>query len=194
VVKNLFAPYEEYTLQESLSSYNNDSKAPYFGCLGSVTMDPFGFKLLVPATEWLAPPPVITKFTPGHDARIPSNSTTIGITFEFSTAMSCDGVTKAISLNMASSGKGGAPTIGNVQCDTTQGQVGRLPGAPISAWHWSATLSNVPDGVLEIVVSNPPSSTAGVTTNVSIWFPFGDDADAYLSSGNRSLLPQEGHF
>jgi len=166
VVKNIFAPYEEYTLQESLSSFNNDSKAPYFGCLGSVTMDPFGFKLLVPVADWLAPPQMITKFTPGHDARILSNSTTVDITLEFNTAMVCDGVTNAIKLNMASSGKGGTPTIGNVRCDATKGQAGRLPGAPVSAWYWSATLSNFPDGVLEIVVTNAPSSGGG-STNVS---------------------------
>jgi alpha-1,3-glucan synthase len=190
VVKNVFAPYEEYTLQESLSSYNNDSKAPYFGCLGSVTMDPFGFKLLVPVAEWLAPPPMITKFTPGHDARILSNSTTVGVTLEFNTAMSCDGVTNAITLNMTSSGKGGTPTIGNVRCDATTGRTGRLPGAPVSAWYWSGTLSNFPDGILEIVVTNAPSSTG--STNVSYRFSFGG-IDADLSSGNRPLFCEEGY-
>ena len=193
VVKNIFAPYEQYTLQESLSSYNNDSQAPYFGCLNSVTMDPYGFKMLVPLAEWVAPPPRITKFTPGHDARILSNGTTIGITFEFNTAMSCDGVTNAIALNVASSGKGGTPTIGNVQCGTTTGQVGKLPGAPISAWDWSATLSNVPDGILEIVVTNAPSSTTGVSTNVSKCFSWGH-VDPNFFQVDRSLFLEERHF
>jgi alpha-1,3-glucan synthase len=192
VVKNIFAPYEEYTLQESLSSFNNDSKAPYFGCLNSVTMDPFGFKLLVPAIDWVPPPPMATKFTPGHDARILSNSTTVSIAFEFNTAMSCDGVTNAITLNMASSGKGGTPTIGNVQCGTTNGQTGRLPGAPVSAWYLSATLTNVPDGILEIVVTNAPSAN-GVSTNVSDRLSFGD-IDTNLSPGNGSFFCKEGYF
>lgn len=37
-VRNLFAPYETYTLQDSLSSYNNDNQAPWYGCLDSVSM------------------------------------------------------------------------------------------------------------------------------------------------------------
>lgn len=193
VVKNVFAPYEEYTLQDSLSSYNNDSQAPYFGCLNSVTMDPFGFKLLVPATEWVAPAPVITNFSPGHDARLLSNTTTVSITFEFNTVMSCDGVTGAITLNMASSGKGGTPTIGTAQCGTMQGQTGELTGAPISAWSWTATLSNVPDGVLEIVVTNAPSGTTGVSTNVSPYFSSHDFVTEF-SSDDRSLLLTEGYL
>lgn len=166
VVKNAFAPYEEYTLQDSLSAYNNDSKAPFFGCLNSVIMDPWGFKLLIPVAEWIAPPPVITKFTPGHDARLLSNVTTVNIAFEFNTAMNCDGVTGAISFNVGSSGTGGTPTIGSVKCDAMTGTKGKLPGAPISAWYWSATLSNVPDGILEIVVKNAPSASAGNSTGV----------------------------
>ncbi len=175
VVKNTFAPYEEYTLQDSLSSYFNDSRAPYYGCLNSVSMDPLGFKLLVPSTQWVPPPPMITKFTPGHDARLLStpgsqNSTSINIVFEFNTAMSCDGVTAAVSLNMGSSGKGTAPSIGNVRCDATKGQTGRLPGAPVSAWYWSATLSSIPDGILELIVKSPPNAAGDNTTMVSLLF------------------------
>lgn len=176
VVKNLFAPYEEYTLQDSLSSYYNDSRAPYYGCLNRVTMDPLGFKLLVPIAQWVPPPPMITKFTPGHDARLLStpgsqNSSSINIVFEFNTAMSCDGVTAAISFNMASSGKGSTPSVGNVRCDAMQGQTGRLPSAPVSVWYWSATLSNVPDGVLELIVTRPPNA-AGDNTTMVRFFPF----------------------
>ena len=171
VVKNVFAPYEEYTLQDSLSPYFNDGQAPYYGCLDNVSMDPLGFKLLVPVAQWVPPLPMITKFTPGHDARLLStpgsqNSSSVDVVLEFNTAMSCDGVTAAISLNMGSSGKGTAPLIENVRCDVTKGQTGRLPSAPVSTWYWSGTLSNLPDGILELIVTEPPNAAGDSTTTV----------------------------
>lgn len=174
-VRNLFSPYETYDLQDSLSSFNNDSKAPWFGCLPSVTMDPFSFKALVPVPQWSAPLPVITKFVPGHDARLLANSgdtnaTTVDISFQFNTAMSCNGVTQSISFNMSSSGHGSAPTITNVQCAAIQTpDPTRLSGAPPSTWSWSATLTNFPDGVLTLTVNNP-ASTAGNSTGVCFSF------------------------
>jgi len=168
VVRNLFAPYESYTLEESLSSVNKDDKPPYFGCLRSVTMDPYGFKALVPVIQWTSPLPMITKFSPGHDARLlanagDTNATTVDIRFEFSQGMACDGVTSSITLNMNSSGKGGKPTITNVKCDGMTSKPGRLPGAPASQFYWSATLTNFPDGVLEIIVKNAPSQGTATT-------------------------------
>jgi alpha-1,3-glucan synthase len=172
-VRNLFAPYETYTLEESLSSYYNDSKAPYFGCLSEVTMDPYGFKALVPEDQWVAPLPSLTKFTPGHDIRIQvedgdNNATTVDIVLEFDTTMDCDGVTNSISLDMASSNKGSAPSISNVNCGAVENaDASKLPGGSNSQWSWSATLTNFPDGVLRINVNNP-ASQGGNSTNVSL--------------------------
>ena len=168
VVQNLLPPYENYTLIDSLSSYNNDSKAPFFGCLPSVTMDSYGFKLLVPNFEWTAPLPFITKFTPGHDYRILSNpgdanATTVNIGFEFNVAMNCDGVTGSISLDMSSSGQNSVPAIGNVQCSAISSS-STNSSAFVSAWSWTATLTNFVDGVLTITVNNAPggNGTTGV--------------------------------
>ena len=91
-VRNLFYPYETYQLADSLSSYNNDGKAPFFGCLESVTMDAYSFKALVPQDEWIPALPAITKFSPGHDARLiaeegDANATPIDITLEFNQEM-----------------------------------------------------------------------------------------------------------
>lgn len=172
VVRNLFAPYENYTLQDSLSSFNNDSKAPWTGCLGSITMDPLSFKALVPVAQWTTPMPMITQFTPGHDARLlanpgDTNATTVDISFSFSMAMDCNAVTQSISLNMSSSGHGNAPTIGNVQCaPIATPPTSRLSGVSVSQWTWSATLTNFPDGVLTITVNNPAAASFGLTTGV----------------------------
>jgi alpha-1,3-glucan synthase len=176
VVRNLVFPFENYTLADSLSSFNNDSKAPYQGCLANLTMDPYGFKVFVPVTEWVPPRPALTKFTPGHDARIASetNGSTLAISFEFNTVMSCNGVTQALSLNMSSSGHGSNPTINSnsVQCGQVQNpDPTTIPGDVPSVWSWSATLQNVPDGILALTLNNAPSSD-GRTTGV--WSTFLD--------------------
>ena len=174
-VRNLLAPFEEYTLQDSGSSYYNDSASPWYGCLSNVTVDPYGMKVLVPTSEWVPPPPMLTRFLPGHDARITvtsgdPNATTIEIILEFSTAMSCTSVTDSITFNMSSSGIGGSPTLdaSSVVCDTvTNPVVTSVTGAVLSAFSWSATVNNVPDGILEIVVNNPSTSDETASTGVS---------------------------
>ncbi|KAF9464738.1 modular protein with glycoside hydrolase family 13 and glycosyltransferase family 5 domains [Collybia nuda] len=170
VVRNLFAPYETYNLQASLSSFFNNSKAPWFGCLPSITMDGYGYKALVPVDQWTAPLPAITKFIPGHDHRILSNptdvnATTIDISLEFNVAMDCDSVTQSISLDMTSSGKGGAPKLTNVNCGAVaKPDPARLPGGAASIWAWSATLRDFPDGVLTINVNNPSAASGNFST------------------------------
>lgn len=173
-VQNLLAPFEQYTLEVSGSSYYNNGAAPWYGCLSNITMDPYGMKVLVPTTEWVPPLPMLTRFLPGHDARITAlpgdpNSTTINIVLEFDTTMLCTSVTNSISFNMSSSGIGGPPTLdaNSVACNpVTNPVITGVVGAPPSAFSWSATLTNVPDGILDIIVNNP-SSSAGTSTGVS---------------------------
>ena len=176
VVRNLFHPYENYTLAASLSPFYHDGKAPYYGCMSSITLAPMSFKVLVPVADWVAPLPAATKFAPGHDARIEvqdgsQNRTTVDIRFEFSTPMDCDSVTKSMSFNMSSSGHGGTPTIaqGSVKCltmDPDDVPPASIPGVAVSEWYWAATLNNVPDGILTITINNPKSQGA-VGTGVS---------------------------
>lgn len=176
VVRNLFMPYETYTLEDSLSSFNNDSTSPWFGCLPNVTIDAYGFKALVPVAQWTAPPPVLTKFVPGHDNRILANAgdvnaTTVDISLEFNVVMSCDSVTNSVSFNMSSSNKGSNPTISNVTCGAVSNpDPAKITSVGVSAWAWSATLLNMPDGVLTITVNNPAPSTGNQTTGVCRYF------------------------
>lgn len=176
VVRNLFHPYENYTLASSLSPYYHDGKEPYYGCMSSVTLAPMGFKVLVPVEQWVPPLPVVTKFVPGHDARIEvqedsQNRTTVDIRFEFSDPMDCDSVTQSISFNMSSSGHGGSPTIvqNSVRCltmDPNDVPPAAIPGVSVSEWYWTATLNNVADGILTITIKDPKSQ-AGASTGVS---------------------------
>jgi alpha-1,3-glucan synthase len=176
VVQNLFAPYEQYTLVASGSSFNNDSKAPFFGCLPTVTIEGFGFKALVPVGDWVAPAPALTKFSPGHDARIQvkasdTNATTMDITFEFNTLMNCDSITQSMTFNLSSSGHGGTVSfLGKPSCGTVASpDPSRISGSDTSKFQWSATLQNFADGVLSITLDNPSSST-GNKTGVRSYF------------------------
>jgi alpha-1,3-glucan synthase len=63
---------------------------------------------------------------------------------------------------------GSAPTVApnSVQCQTMNPNdvpPAELPGVVISQWYWTATLNNVPDGILEITLGNPKSQTGAGT-------------------------------
>jgi alpha-1,3-glucan synthase len=171
-VQNLFAPFETYTLQDSQSSYFNDSNPPYRGCLPSITLEPFSFKALVPQSMWVGPRPMLTHFTPGHDARIlttgASNDTTINIALEFNMEMSCDSVTAALSLNASSSGSDLFPRVrdGSVGCEAVDGHnTTYLSGDVSSMWQWSAVLDDVPDGIIELTLTRPSNNDGSDNTH-----------------------------
>ncbi|CAK5276043.1 unnamed protein product [Mycena citricolor] len=169
-VRNLLYPYETYTLSASLSPYYADGKAPYYGCLSSITLDPLGFKALVPTTQWVAPAPHLTRASPSHDARISTEvvGNSIDLTLEFNTAMSCNSVTQALTFNLSTAGAGStsAVKLGNAVCaNITNPAPTNLTGVDPSVFSWKATLSNVADGVLEITMNNP-TSAAGVQSGV----------------------------
>ncbi len=174
VVRNLFYPFENYTLGASDRPFYYDGKEPFFGCIESITMQPYDFKSLVPTDVLVPPTPALTKFTPGHDARIEvtpdnQNPNSINVQIEFSDLMDCNSVTQSITLNLTSSGKGSTPSVnsGSVQCQTvTNPDPAVVLGATVSAWYWKATIDNVADGILTITIKEPKSQS-GVGTGVS---------------------------
>ncbi|KAG1829302.1 hypothetical protein EV424DRAFT_1588285 [Suillus variegatus] len=120
-----------------------------------VEMDMFGFKALAPMSEWVSAPPMLTKFLSGHDVRIEvmrgePNATIVNLVLEFNVAMSCDSVTQSLSFNMLSFGFGGQPML-NLR-------------TPYLQWSWSGTLTDVSDGILEIIVNNPTSFNGMLST------------------------------
>lgn len=186
-VKNLFFPFDSFQLQNSQDQYYKNGTAPYTGCPPSLTLDPYSFKAYVPLEQWVDPPPAMTKFSPGHDARIQAekgdaNATSIDIAFEYNTAMDCQYITANLRLNASSSGTGGQPTIraSSVNCQALQNQpLSILSGDTNSQWRYSATIDNVPDGIIELVLPNVPvNGNPQRTTGVS----------GFLSSRRYSLL------
>ncbi|KAK5183890.1 hypothetical protein LTR16_010040, partial [Cryomyces antarcticus] len=103
-VKNLFHPFDEYTLVKSPQKRGFEGSIEYNGCLPAMNMTKYGFKAFVPVSKWHAPSPLITKFLPGHDQRILSTVSrteqeSVDIEFRFSDLMDCDSVTSSLSIN-----------------------------------------------------------------------------------------------
>jgi hypothetical protein len=82
--------------------------------------------------------------------------------------MSCTSITSNISFNMSSSGIGGQPTLDTNSVVWITSVTGAVP----SAFSWSATLNDVADGILEIVVTNVSTSDGTAFTDVSLAFCF----------------------
>ncbi|EAU88623.2 alpha-1,3-glucan synthase [Coprinopsis cinerea okayama7 len=160
-VRNLFYPYENYTLQASTHTLYDDGRT-FLGCIPSIEMEAYSFKALVPISEWRPPTPALTKFTPGHDSRIlvsDGNATSIPISLEFNTIMECESVTNSVTIEVQSSGRGGTVTRSTPQCaPVTNPDPNQLPGGDVSVWSWSTTLSNVPDGVIVITIDHPAAA------------------------------------
>ncbi|KAF7338273.1 Modular protein with glycoside hydrolase family 13 and glycosyltransferase family 5 domains [Mycena venus] len=117
-VQNLLAPYETYQLTASGESFNADGKAPFFGCVPSVTMEGFGFKALVPVQNFVPPPPRSRNFRPdttrasrhlwsGYKPRPPRISGGDTSAYKWTTTLSnfADGIL-AITLNNPANSKG----------------------------------------------------------------------------------------
>ncbi|KAI9613753.1 hypothetical protein KEM48_003646 [Puccinia striiformis f. sp. tritici PST-130] len=169
-VRNLMYPYETYNLAGSKSPYYLDGKAPYRGCLQSVTMDALGFKVLVPVDSWMAPLPKLVHSSPSHDARILSHSDTdsnpIPITLSFSDEMACDSVTQSLSLAYVidpSSSHQPHINLNSPTCTSIPPILNSLSLAPAATWTWSSQIQDAPDGIYEIIIKNP-SNTAGAHT------------------------------
>lgn len=177
-VKNLFYPYEEYTLTSANFTLGLENSTEPQGCLPSITMRPWEFKAFVPKSEWEQPKPVITEVSPGHDARIvslvaPGETESIDIRIGFSVPMDCASV--AASLTIQSTTQSGVTAeINNstVSCAQvtaeTPGYVAEVP----TLWTFTATLENVAHGVHTYTFDNPTNSNGTKSTNTTDKFMF----------------------
>lgn len=173
-VKNLFYPFEQYTLEQS----RIDSD---LSCIHSIHMAAYGYKAFVPIEKWLSPSPHVTKFFPGHDARLLSRVSEDGpeivpISFEFSHHMDCESVTTSISVTSTTGDS--TPAVldrGTVHCSRISLEADTpLIGAMPSVWTISANLTHVYNGVHVITIENASTSTSGngSTTNGLLKFMF----------------------
>ncbi|KAK3317605.1 hypothetical protein B0T19DRAFT_469342 [Cercophora scortea] len=170
-VRNLFYPYEQYTLETSTKNLVAGNTSLFHGCLSELRQFPaWGFKAFVPNESWVGPAPMITKFLPGHDYRLESTSngsTLLEIQLHFSVEMDCDSVFNSIEI-VSNSDNATVAFLNraSVKCwklDTAQDPpkyVGQTP----SMWAFSATIDPIPDGIHRITVRNATDSSKSSST------------------------------
>ncbi|KAJ6440216.1 Cuticle-degrading protease [Purpureocillium lavendulum] len=201
-VRNLFYPYDTVTLGTSSQSLDFGTAGLPSGCLETITMNPYEFRLYVPEDAWTGPPPMLTKFTPGHDSAI--NSAHLGgqlkITLEFSEEMDCGMLNEAISVQSTVEDGGSAELdAATAECEVLNDEsIVGYAGAVSSNFRFSATLKNVQDGVHTITIRDAPSSTSGRSTNSTdhLYLRIGssDNPVVFPASANysKTLLSKEG--
>lgn len=193
-VKNLLWPYDEYTLGTSALSLSVEGSTEPNGCFSSIQLDPYSFKAFVPVDAFIAPAPVITQFTPGHDARILSTvgldqQESVDIEFYFSHEMDCGGVTNSITI-ASTTGDGSTAQLDNstVSCVSSNGTV-KFTGEAAGTWVYRATLVGVANGIHTLTVRNATTSD-GVS--------FTDTVDRFLlrvgQSDNPIVFPENANY
>ena len=178
-VKNLFYPFDEYTLKASSKYLGIDGSEQPNGCLDELEMPAWGFKAFVPKAKFVAPGPMVTKFLPGHDARVrskvaPGQKETVQIELHFSAEMDCDYLTKTLQINSTTEDKRIALLdMDSVKCQAVAptDQTPFVGGIP-TLWTFVASLTDVSNGVHSITDHNVTAKD-GSFTDVSTKIPPG---------------------
>ncbi|KXT01368.1 hypothetical protein AC578_6619 [Pseudocercospora eumusae] len=171
-VKNLFYPFDEWTLDESALTLNIEGSTNPNGCLSQLNMTKYGFKAFVPMANWSAPSPVITRFSPGHDARILSNASdsepsSVNVELRFSAEMNCASLAQALSINSTTGeGQTGSIDTDNIDCAVMEPEFEAYYYGPSpSIWRARFSLTNLYDGIHRISVNNVTSESGDAFTN-----------------------------
>ncbi|KAK4231915.1 hypothetical protein QBC38DRAFT_525729 [Podospora fimiseda] len=164
-VRNLFS--EEAPIKLGSSVRNNNFGKGKAGCISSITLKPFEFRAYVPELQWLQPAPMITKFSPGHDAPVDSTTANgnIEVSIEYNMPMDCDSLVKALSAVVTVDGF--SPK--KVQIDQKPKYCGvynpdnkiEYTGAIQSGFKLTTFLRNVPDGIIKLTVGSDVTSSDG---------------------------------
>ncbi|KAI9736784.1 MAG: hypothetical protein M1834_000988 [Cirrosporium novae-zelandiae] len=169
-VKNLFYPYDEYTLEASTVKLGLDGSSDYNGCLSSLELRHWGYKAFVPKKKFVSPSPVLTGFSPGHDFRKLSTVDTgesFEIEIEFSDEMSCDDITNNISINSTTEVGVNATldtstvTCGSITANDSQTYNAERP----SLYYYRANLTEVYQGIHKLTINNVSTSDGDSYTN-----------------------------
>lgn len=171
-VRNLFPPFDIVTLGNSSVQLGINGSTRPNGCLQSLNMKAYEFRAYVPSSSWRGLEPAITRFLPGHDARIststmPGETISLNMTLEFTIAMDCDAVTRSMSFE-TSSHVGQMPRVRNesVLCGPVSESpyIPQFSGIPQSAFRWTGEVDNIPHGVLALMINNPGDASGTTST------------------------------
>ncbi|KAJ5580343.1 uncharacterized protein N7459_006328 [Penicillium hispanicum] len=201
-VKNLFHPYDELDLVAGPQKLGLNGSTEANGCYPSMTLKAYEFRAYVPASRFVKVPPMITKFSPGHDMPLrstvaPNQPESVQIGIYFSEAMDCDQVTQSLTLN-SSTEFGATPAVdqATVSCRNISIDEASWTGEIPSAWLWTANLTGVYNGVHRLTIRNASNAEHQASTDSVDHFLFrvGQiDNPMVFTSGNysSSLLHQD---
>jgi alpha-1,3-glucan synthase len=170
-VKNLMFPHDEQFLIDGPKKMHLNGSQEFNGCIKEMEFAPFEFRLYVPTSRFIPPPPMVTKFVPGHDhpylrtADEESNNS-VNITLKFNVEMDCNKITQNMTFK-STTFSNLTPRIdeASVSCGNTTGDDrAQLVGAIASAWSWSARILDVADGVHQISVKDAMTADGGSST------------------------------
>jgi alpha-1,3-glucan synthase len=180
-VKNLFYPYDEYTLEPSgahLGFGRPDVSDQPNGCLNSFEMKPWDYRLFVPKEKFVLPRPTITKVVPGHDARLPSEVTddvpqVIPFEIHFSEEMDCEVVIRNFSIRSTTvKGETARLNASSVGCGVVSPEEQFYVGQIATTWVLKGELTNVYNGIHVYTVNNVSTWKTGLYTNAVDHFMF----------------------
>lgn len=161
IVRNLFYPFDEWRLETSSASLGIEGSTGANGCLSELNMTKYGWKAMVPVSKWSRPSPVITRFLPGHDARIISNTAlheagTIDFEFRFSDVMDCDSFKDGFSVaSTTETDQQARLVLGSLSCLTVDPMYEADHYGPSpTIWRARGTLQNAYDGIHVLTVNN----------------------------------------
>ncbi|KAJ4288851.1 hypothetical protein N0V88_007180 [Collariella sp. IMI 366227] len=178
-VRNLFSDEPAVVLEESVRKNTVTGSGKSAGCLSSIALKPFEFRVYVLDKDWVSPTPMITRFSPGHDEPIDLTKVerNIDIGIEYNVDMDCDSVFNALKVVVTTDGVNPPRDVNfdTPKCAKFTPEVkDRIPwtGAIQSAWKLTTTLRNVPDGIVKLTVGSVNSAQAegSVATNVTDHF------------------------
>ncbi|WEW59543.1 alpha 1,3-glucan synthase [Emydomyces testavorans] len=170
-VKNLFYPYDEHTLKKGPVKLGIEQSSNFNGCLDTLQMRPWDFRAYVPKSRFIRPKPMITKFSPGHDARLesqvgPHENETLPVELYFSENMDCSSVTNSLSLNSTTeNGKKPSIDLSSVQCKSIEPTKTKYSGEIAGIWRWSANLTGVYNGIHKLRIENPRAGNGNRSTD-----------------------------
>ncbi|KIV87923.1 hypothetical protein, variant [Exophiala sideris] len=177
-VKNLFYPYDEYTLQPSRFTFEIEGSTDYNGCLPQLEFVPWGFKAFVPIQQWKEPMPTVTRVIPGHDARLLSSvplgqQQDVPLEIRFSRNMSCDSVTNSLRIDSRTQDST-TPQLdrSTVTCSSQDTDIPEYNGEVATAWIWKGTLTNISHGVHAYTIQNATTADGSGYTNAADRFIF----------------------
>ena len=168
-VKNLFAPYEEYTLINGSKTLHLEGQEKPNGCIANFSMEPWAYKAFVPIKSFVGARPVITSFTPGHDFRMLStdpNGETVKLRWEFSEEMNCDSIKNNLQINSTTEGGKTVQVLSRTaSCNSMPSGSTRWIGEQPSRWYYEVELASVYHGVHQITLNNVTAKNGNSTNS-----------------------------